>query len=238
MEPGVVSHSLRIGTDVLLPAGSRVDGQKSTKRPLAEQTDEDLLERCKQQDHEAFAEIVDRYKNRIHWLVRRMVGAEESEDLTQEVFLRVYQAAPGFRSGSTFRTWVYKIAQNLCLSHLRKTGRRGKHVSIDEEGDEKIHWQLSDSREDLEEQIAKRDLSQRIRELVGQLPTHYRTALTLFYLNQVKYEEISEIMDIPLGTVKTYIHRGRLRLRDLLLAETDFGDLAGESSGPAEVNGR
>jgi RNA polymerase sigma-70 factor (ECF subfamily) len=207
------------------------------KNGLAEQSDEQLVERCQHHDHAAFEEIVDRYKHRIHWLVRRMVGSLESEDLTQEVFLRVYRAAPGFRRGSRFSTWIYRIAHNLCLSELRKRGRRGEHLSLEEEGDEKIHWLLPEAPDNLEEQIERKDFSRNVRELVDRLPTRYRTVLTLFYVNQARYEEIAEIMNIPLGTVKTYLHRARLRLRDLVLAESDLPDFLGESAEDAVSNG-
>ncbi len=207
------------------------------KRPVAERTDEELVERCREEDHEAFAEIVTRYQHRIHWLVRRMVGSLEGEDLTQEVFLRVYRAIPGFRSGSKFSTWIYKIAHNLCLSELRKRGRRGEHLSLEEEGDEKVHRLLPPSRTDLEEEIEQLDLSENIQALVEQLPARQRTALTLFYVNQARYEEIAEIMGIPLGTVKTYIHRAKLRLRELVLASTDLADLVAGPSGDAVSNG-
>jgi RNA polymerase sigma-70 factor (ECF subfamily) len=207
------------------------------KKPTRDQSDEELIERCRGEDPEAFTEIVERYQHRIHWLVRRMVGGPEDEDLTQEVFIRVYQAIPGFRSGSKFSTWIYRIAHNLCLSELRKRGRRGEHLSLEEEGDEKIHWILRDSREGLEEEIEQMDLSEKIQTLVGQLPTPHRTALTLFYVNRARYEEIAEIMGIPLGTVKTYIHRAKLRLRDLVLASSDLADFVGESAGETVGDG-
>ncbi len=219
---------------------SSVEQDVTEKSPRRDLSDEQLVVLCQGDDHAAFAVLVDRYKNRIHWLVRRMVGGPDDEDLTQEVFIRVYQAIPGFRGGSAFKTWIYKIAHNLCLSELRKKGRRGEHLSIDEEGDEKLHRLLPDARMDLEDEIDKRDLSESIRTLMERLPPQYLTVLTLFYLEQAKYEEIAEIMGIPLGTVKTHIHRARLRLRDLLLAEgdvagltgglvTDAGDCGGES---------
>jgi RNA polymerase sigma-70 factor (ECF subfamily) len=192
-------------------------------RSVRELSDEDLVELCQENDHQAFTEIVDRYKHKVHWLVRRMVGSPEDEDLTQEVFLRAYQAIAGFQSRSTFRTWLYRIAHNLCLTELKRRGRRGEHLSFDDEGEEKVHWMLPGSRQGLEDEIERQDMSEILRTLIEKLPTHYRTVLTLFYLQQVKYEEIAGIMGIPIGTVKTYLHRGRLRLRDLVLAETDLG---------------
>ena len=199
-------------------------------KSLAELSDEDLVERCQDNDHQAFAEIVDRYKHKVHWLVRRMVQGPEDEDLTQEVFVRAYQAMPGFRGKSSFRTWLYRIAHNLCVTELRRRRRRGEHLSLEEEGEEKVHWLLSAPHEDLAHEIERRDISSSVRRLVERLPGPYRTALTLFYLHEVRYEEIGEIMDIPMGTVKTYIHRGRLRLRDLILAESDLAGLTGQPS--------
>jgi RNA polymerase sigma-70 factor (ECF subfamily) len=199
------------------------------ERALASTSDQDLVRRCQRNDHEAFTEIVDRYKHKVYWLVRRMVGGPDDEDLTQEVFLRVYQAIGGFRGQSTFRTWLYKIAHNLCLSELQKRGRRGEHLSLDEEGEEKVHWLLPEPREDLEKRIERQDLSRTVRDLMDKLPIRYSTVLTLFYVQQVRYEEIADIMGIPLGTVKTHLHRARLRLRDLVLADTKLMDMIGES---------
>jgi RNA polymerase sigma-70 factor (ECF subfamily) len=183
--------------------------------------DEELVRKCRAGDPEAFAALVDRYKHGIYWLVARMAGREEAEDLTQEVFVRAYQALPRFRGESSFRTWVFKIARNLSLSALRRRGRRPDPVSWEEEGYEQFRL-LPEGRPDLEEEIERMDLAERVRALLGRLPDSHRTALTLFYLNQLKYEEIAAVMEVPLGTVKTLIHRGRSRLRDLLVAEMSF----------------
>lgn len=195
------------------------------EQPLGRQSDEALIEECINDNREAFAELVDRYKHKVHWIVRRMIGGEEEEDLTQEVFIRVYEALPNFRRESKFSTWIYKIARNLCLLELRKRKRRGEHLSLEVEGEERVHWLLRESEDDLERQIERQDVSQSVRKLINQLPRPHRTALTLFYLNQASYEEIAEIMEIPMGTVKTYLHRARLRLRDLLLTQTDLVEL-------------
>ena len=195
--------------------------------------DEDLVRLCLEDNHQAFTVLVDRYKHKIHWLVRRMVGSADVEDITQEVFLRAYQAMPRFEGRSSFRTWLYKIAHNLCLTEIAKRGRRGEHLSLEEEGEEKVHWMLPDNHQGLMDEIEQRDLSHNVWALVDRLPENYRTALTLFYVEQARYEEIAEIMDIPMGTVKTYIHRARLRMRDLFLAESDLAGLAGGNPKPA-----
>jgi RNA polymerase sigma-70 factor (ECF subfamily) len=166
-----------------------------------------------------------------------MVGSAEDEDLAQEVFLRAYQALPNFRGDSKFSTWVYKIARNVCLSELRKRDRHGEHLSLDEEGEEKVHWLLQESQEGLERKIERQDVSRKVRELIDQLPTRYRTVLTLFHINQASYEEIAEIMEVPLGTVKTYLHRARMRLRDLVLSGPDMEGLVDKQGENSAVNG-
>jgi len=192
---------------------------------LAGLSDEELAKRCRSRDHRAFTQLVDRYKDRIFWLVRRMVGSPDDEDLTQEVFLRVYRALPDFEGRSSLKTWIYRIAHNLCVSELEKRGRRGEHLSLEEEGEEKVHWLLPQGRPGLEQEIERRDISMTVRAMIERLPAKYRTVLTLFYLQQARYEEIAEIMHVPMGTVKTYVHRARLRLRDLVVAEGNLGEL-------------
>ncbi len=211
--------------DLVKATLGRIANQGQSLKALG---DEDLVRLCLEDDHRAFTVLVDRYKHKIHWLVRRMLGSPDVEDVTQEVFLRAYQAMPRFEGRSAFRTWLYKIAHNLCLTEISKRGRRGEHLSLDEEGEEKVHYMMPGNRRGLMDEIERRDFSESVWSLVEQLPEHYRTALTLFYVEQARYEEISEIMGIPMGTVKTYIHRAKLRLRDLVLSQSD---LAGTSGG-------
>jgi RNA polymerase sigma-70 factor (ECF subfamily) len=185
---------------------------------------------CRLDHRTAFTELVDRYKDRIFWLIQRMVGTGEAEDLTQEVFIRMYQALPRFRGESKFSTWIYRIAHNLCLSELRKRGRRGDHLSWEEEGDEKIHWQLPAAAEGLAEEIERWDLGEKVRNHVQALPAPYREVLTLHYMHELRYEEIAEVMSVPLGTVKTYLHRAKRRLRDSVLEDDDLSYLGKETA--------
>ena len=157
--------------------------------------DEIFVNRCLEGDQPAFAFLVDKYKEVVHAYAYRKVGDyQEAEDITQEVFLRAYQAMPRFEGRSAFKTWLYKIAHNLCLTEIAKRGRRGEHLSLEEEGEEKVHWMLPDNRPGLMDEIERRDFSKSVWALVDQLPENYRTALTLFYVEQARYEEIAEIM--------------------------------------------
>ncbi len=210
------------------------------RRAFAELSDDELVRWGRKQDHEAFAEIVNRYKHRVYWLVRRMLGSEEDEDVAQEVFLRAYEALPGFRGDCKFSTWIYKIARNLCLAELKKRGVRGEPLSFQAESDEKIHCLIAASSHDHAHEIERLDLCKSVRQLMDKLPVQYRAVLTLFYLNQATYEEIAEITDTPLGTVKTNIHRARLRLRELVLADAGMAaaeETPGESSGSTRNKG-
>lgn len=186
--------------------------------PAGEPSDEQLVARSLNGSERSFALLVARYQAGIAAYARRLGGAGEEEDLAQEVFLRAYRALPRFRGESPFGAWLYRIARNLCLSEIRKRKSRGDHLSWEEEGEEKVHRLLPD-RGGLEQEIVSRDLARRVRALVGRLPETQASALTLFYLNGLRYEEIAEAMDAPLGTVKTYLHRGRLALRDLVVEE-------------------
>lgn len=192
-------------------------------RSLVALDDEALAIRCLRGDEEVFAELVDRHQHGVCRFVARLIGARDSEDLAQEAFLRAYQALPRFRGEATFRTWLYRIARNLCFTELRKRGRRGESSPLadadDFAGD---HPLLEDSAPELAEEIARADLSARVRERMGALPAPYREVLTLFYLDEMRYEEIAMILDVPIGTVKTWIHRARLRLRDTLVGEGVF----------------
>jgi RNA polymerase sigma-70 factor (ECF subfamily) len=202
------------------------------QQSVTDLADEDLVRQCREGSQAAFTEIVRRYKDRVHWLIRRMVGGPDDEDLTQEVFIRAYQAMADLRTGATLRTWLFRIAHNLCATELKKRVRRGTHLSIEDEGEERMHRLLPESHGRLDEEFEKREFQVAVRALVERLPAQYREVLTLHYVNQVMYEEIADIMGIPLGTVKTHIHRAKLRLRDLMLAELDRSYLPGSGDQP------
>jgi RNA polymerase sigma-70 factor (ECF subfamily) len=194
-------------------------------RPLAELADEDLVARCRTESgNEAFGVLVARHQHGIRRFIARMTGIPGSDDLAQDVFIRVHQALPRFRGDSSFRTWLYRIARNRCFSELRQRGRRGETVSFTEECEETMHPLLPVPQADLAEEIARKDLSARVSALVDTLPLPHRQVLTLFYLDEMQYEEIAAVLDVPLGTVKTWLHRARLRLRDLVLTGLVPGD--------------
>ncbi len=184
-------------------------------RELAHLDDQALIKLCLSDNEDAFAEIVNRYKDRVYWLVRRMLGPLYAEDFTQEVFIKVYEGLRYLRDPSQFRLWLYRITYNMCISEMRRLERRSEHIWLDDRKDLTDHMVHSHNR--LEEELSRKDFSSLIRSLVESLPAKYSTVLTLYYNEQLRYEEISRVMGIPIGTVKTYLHRARLQLRELVL---------------------
>jgi len=166
-----------------------------------------------------------RYQRQVYNLAYRMIGnAEDAGDLVQETFLRAYSALPTFRQDASFLTWLYKIASNLCIDHLRSRKTRSA-LSLDvevEEGREPA----ADSRSCGPEECAVRGSIQEIvQHEVLNLPEKYRLVVVMRHLQDMSVEEIARVLEIPTGTVKTHLFRGRdllrSRLRPILGGETD-----------------
>lgn len=174
-----------------------------------------LLRRCRQGDDAAFAQLVESHKLLVYNIVDRMVGAEAADDLAQEVFVRVYQGLPGFRGEAKLSTWIYRITYRLCLEVLARRPPAGARPALSGEPEED-HGEATVPVTDTG--FARVEARQAVEQGLAQLPPHYRMALTLFYLQERRYDEIAEVMEIPLGTVKTYLHRARALLRERLLA--------------------
>jgi len=175
--------------------------------------DLELVASCQNGRMECFAELVERYQTRIYNLAYRMVlNREEAEDITQEAFLNVYRALDSFK-GDRFSPWIYKIASNLCLDHLRR--RRPPTVSIDApvgpEGD--MTREIADKTNQPEDEAMAADLGLDVQRAIGRLPEKYRTVAVLRHIEDLTYEEIAEILSLPLGTVKTRLFRAREMLR-------------------------
>lgn len=184
--------------------------------PEQDAVDLRLVERCQQGRLEHFGELVARYQTRIYNMAYRMVHSrEEAEDITQETFLNVYRALGTFR-GDRFSPWIYKIASNLCLDYLRR--RRPATVSLDApvgpEGD--IPREIADETFLPEEAALIGSLGLDVQQAIDRLPDKYKSVLVLRHIEDLTYEEIAEILNLPLGTVKTRLFRARENLRQLL----------------------
>jgi RNA polymerase sigma-70 factor (ECF subfamily) len=175
--------------------------------------DPTLLDRCQQGDNEAFAQLMAEQQDYVYTLAKRILrDSEEAADLTQEVFLQVWRGLPGFRQAARFRTWLYRIVVNRGLNYLRKLRRRRNMISLDQQNLEILSAQADPPHAEAW-QKERRTL---IWENVKRLPTKYQTALTLFYQHEMSCAEIAEVLSIPVGTVKTHLHRGRRALAEML----------------------
>jgi len=177
--------------------------------------------RALQGEEGAYREILSRYQRPVFSLILRMVqNREEAEDLAQDAFLKAFQALERYNPEYRFSSWLFKIAHNVTVDHLRK--RKGTWISWNPhsfgataEG-EPQSVDLPASGESPQEFTENRALGRHIEAAIAQLRPEFRTAILLRHVEGHTYEEVAEIMDLPLGTVKTFLHRGRGELRELL----------------------
>lgn len=163
-----------------------------------------------------FEEIVRAHGAKVQGLVRRMVG-NEADDLVQEVFLQVYRSLPRFRGDAQVSTWLYRIATNRCLDHLRRERRREKRlVPLDEAGPRAVLDAAAARGLSPEAGVEARDLAGEVRRCLEALPLDLRTVVVLRDLQGLEYREIAVILGLPLGTVQSRLHRGRSLLKEKL----------------------
>ena len=174
-------------------------------------TDQQLVDRVFKGDKHAFDLLVLRYQHRILGLVGRFINdPSEVEDVAQEAFIKAYRALPKFRGDSQFYTWLYRIAINTAKNYLVARGRRPPSTDVDVEDAEFMenNAPLTDI-ESPEASQEKEDLHRVINKAIEDLPEDLRTAFTLREFSGLSYEEITEIMGCPVGTVRSRIFRAR-----------------------------
>lgn len=174
-----------------------------------------VVKRAINGDEKAYAEILARYKGPIYGLILRMVrNKEEAEDLVQEAFIKAFNALPTFNEEFAFSTWLYKIAVNNCIDFFRK--KRLSTFPLDKpilSKDGEIKREFSDSSSSPEHRMLSSERSNMIDHAIYALPEKYRMVIVLRHKEDRSYEEIAEILDIPLGTVKARIFRAREMLK-------------------------
>ena len=182
-------------------------------------TDEELIARVLAGDEASYGTLVTRYQDYVYTIAVRIVGNDEdAEDVAQEAFVRAYRALPRFRGDSKFSSWLYRIATNRALTHLKRRRRRAVTVNI-ESGPHVEAGVIDDARgEEMSPELVVRDEEFRraVRAAVLELPEQYRVVVTLFYLEERSYKEVAATLGIPMGTLKTHLHRARALLRDIL----------------------
>jgi len=186
---------------------------------LRDRTDQEVVALAKQGSELAFRELVRRYERPVFSLIYRMVRNKElAEDLSQETFIKVLNAIGTYRPEFKFSSWVFKIANNASIDHLRKRelntlSLEGSPHAQTPEMIEATALQISERGESQLEEVENRELGRSIEAAIDQLRPEYRSCILLRHVEGRSYEEIAEILNLPLGTVKTYIHRARNELR-------------------------
>ncbi|HEX5725917.1 MAG TPA: sigma-70 family RNA polymerase sigma factor [Longimicrobiaceae bacterium] len=185
-------------------------------------SDHDLVARAQQGSEKAYRELLGRYQRPVFSLIYRMVrDREQAEDLAQETFIRVFNHIDRYDPQFKFSSWIFKIATNLTIDAIRK--KEPATVSIDgsryatsAEDIEASTITVESKDENPEQLLVAKELGSEIEVAIARLRPEYRTAILLRHIDGREYQEIAEIMSVPLGTVKTYIHRARHELRDSL----------------------
>jgi RNA polymerase sigma-70 factor (ECF subfamily) len=177
--------------------------------------DSTLIQDCLKGSSDAYAALVRKYQDRLYNTVLRMTGhAEDARDLVQEAFVQAYRALDRFQGDSAFYTWLYRIAINAAISHKRRHkvmasiegGLRGSSFDPAEDS----------SHSDPTGRLDQNDRDRQVREAIESLPVEYRTVLVMKEIDGHKYETIAHMLNCPIGTVRSRLHRARLELRDRL----------------------
>ncbi|HPQ70467.1 MAG TPA: sigma-70 family RNA polymerase sigma factor [bacterium] len=198
-----------------------VDGQRVIA-PDADRADKALIVRFNDGDRQAFEELVIRYQQRIYNTALRFLRVDdEAQEVTQEIFIKVYHALPEFRGESKFSTWLYQVAMNHCKNKLKYLKRRHYYTSDSmeqaiETQDGEMSRQFASEDPDPQQEAQSRETQEKVRAAINLLADDQREVIVLRELQGLSYEEIADITGQALGTVKSRIHRARLELARLL----------------------
>lgn len=189
-------------------------------------TEQELVTRAKAGDDEAFAQLMRDNEKRIYNLTLRMTGnPEDAMDLAQEAFLNAWRGLKFFKGDSAFSTWVYRLASNACIDHLRRKKRRqdiSVPMPVDEEDD--TAPEIPDERFQPEQELERQELRRTVAAGLEQLSDEHRQVLVMREINGLSYQEIGDILDLEAGTVKSRIARARNSLRKILVKSGNFSD--------------
>ena len=190
--------------------------------------DQQLVERAQRGDKKAFELLVSKYQRKLGRLLSRFIrDPTEVEDVTQEAFIKAYRALPSFRGDSAFYTWLYRIGINTAKNYLVAMGRRAP-TTTEIDSEEAEGYEDGDQLRDLntpENEMMSRQVAETVNQTLEELPEELRTAITLREIEGLSYEDIANIMNCPIGTVRSRIFRAREaiseRLRPLLGTRKD-----------------
>jgi len=196
-----------------------IEPLRLNKLDLAELSDEDVMERCAMGSEAAFRALVQRYRTRIMNLVCRLINdRDRAEEISQEVFLRVFRNRERYRKSGKFSTWIFTIAVNLTKNEIRSRVRHRGTFSLDAMEEESGGQGVSfpDSKPLPDEDLNANEIGRKVAEALHKIPARYREAVVLRDVEGLSYEEVGQILRIPGGTVRSRINRARLMLKERL----------------------
>jgi len=180
----------------------------------------ELIQRARNGDMQSFATLVLTHQTFVYNLALRATGnAEEAQDMAQEAFLRAWTALPGFRETARFRTWLYRIVMNLCYSQYPRLRRELTTLPVEELQD----W-LGEEHSDLQAGLERQEQRSFLYRQIERLPASYRLMVMLRYQQDLSYDEIAQVLGVPLGTVKTGLFRAHAQLRNALQTREEVLD--------------
>lgn len=205
-------------------------GSVKEQDPLEHRSDQELVQAFQGGVEEAFEEIVHRYKDYIFRNVYYQVSNREvAEDLAQQTFVNAYEGLEDFELRSSLKTWLYRIAKNLCYSHHRKRGRNREQpvglFSTNQSGeaeDEPGFPEPGDRSNNPRKNLTRQEKREFVQNLISRMNEKHRTVLTLREYEDHSYEEISDLLDVAVGTVRSRLYRARKKLQERI--EEEFGD--------------
>lgn len=189
-------------------------------------SEQELVARAKAGDERAFEQLMLDNQNRIYNLTLRMTGnPDDALDMAQEAFLRAWRGLKFFKGDSAFSTWLYRLASNVCLDHLRRQKRR-QNVNLPQLADDEEDTvpDVPDERYQPEQCFEKQELREAVQQGLDKLSPEHRQVLVMREINGLSYQEIADVLDLEAGTVKSRINRARLALRKILLEGGNFSE--------------
>lgn len=179
-------------------------------KEIKELTDEELVDLVRSKDQESYIHLVHRYQDKLLRYANYLTqDPEMSQDIVQSTFIKAFKNLRGFNTKKKFSSWIYRICHNESINYLKKHTKEQKL--------ETDHWQNLPGNIDIEKELDRKQTRRLVRDNLLALPPKYRSVLTLYYLEDKKYEEIADIMRVSSGTVATWISRGKKELKKLIV---------------------
>jgi RNA polymerase sigma-70 factor (ECF subfamily) len=178
-------------------------------------TDEELAKKALK-NNDYFAEIIERYEEKLFRYLKRLTGFEKQdiEDILQEVFIKIYRNLNNFDASLSFSSWAYRITHNEAVNQIKKHKRKYTYALESEEKDTVSLIKVLKSDDDVKDRVIKKEESRIIKKILYKIPKKYRDVLVLYYLEDMDYSEISDILKKPMGTVATLLSRAKKKLKE------------------------